>query len=150
MSRFRLIALTALALLPALMLLYVSGKRLFEAWLITRTTGVRTDFALVGVFAAATMACISTTWLARRGTLMSPGRRIALATPALLLALMSIVVFWRALSEVRIIALKYDGESLIVGVAIVVAGLILMLLSSISTLYLAWRSERKPSLDSVF
>jgi uncharacterized membrane protein AbrB (regulator of aidB expression) len=34
--------------------------------------------------------------------------------------------------------------------AFVVTTLIVTLLSSISTIYLAWRSERKPSLDSVF
>ncbi|HTO61145.1 MAG TPA: hypothetical protein VMM15_07805 [Bradyrhizobium sp.] len=81
---------------------------------------------------------------------MSRRQRIALAVPALLPALVNIVVFGTVLSRPLMIALKLKQASLSFAMAFLATALIVMLLSSISTIYLAWRSERKPSLDSVF
>jgi hypothetical protein len=152
MSRLRITALTALALLPALVLLYVSGSDLLGRGLMQRTSTPTPAFVWVwvGDFAVATMGCASTILLAVRGTPMSKGRRIALATPALLPALIGIAIFGIALSHVWIIALKDGTTSSALTAAFVAAGLIVVLLSGISTIVLAWRSERKPSLDSVF
>ena len=152
MSRFRLIALTALALLPALMLLYASGRGLLDGWLVRGTSdGMPNDFLLlVAIFAASTLSVMSTMSLAWRGMSMSRRQRIVLAAPALLPALMNIVVLGTVLSRPLIIALKLKNASLSFATAFIATTLIVMLLSSISTIYLAWRSERKQSLDSVF
>ena len=152
MSHFRLIALTALALLPALMLLYASGRGLLDGWLVRRTSdGMPNDFLLlVAIFAASTLSVMSTMSLAWRGMSMSRRQRIVLAAPALLPALMNIVVLGTVLSRPLIIALKLKNASLSFATAFIATTLIVMLLSSISTIYLAWRSERKQSLDSVF
>jgi hypothetical protein len=152
MSRFRIIALTALALLPALMLLYASGRGLLDGWLVRHTSdGMPNDVLLLAaIFAASTLSVMSTIWLARRGRSMSRRQRIVLAAPALLPALMNIVVLGTVLSRPLIIALKLKKASLSFAMAFLVTTLIVMLLSSISTIYPAWRSERKQSLDSVF
>ena len=105
---------------------------------------------LAALFAASTLSILSTVWLAWRGTSMSRRQRIALAVPALLPALVNIVVFGTVLSRPLMIALKLKQASLSFAMAFLATALIVMLLSSISTIYLAWRSERKPSLDSVF
>jgi hypothetical protein len=102
------------------------------------------------VFAVSTLSVMSTMWLARRGTSMSRRQRVVLAAPTLLPALINIVVLGTVLSRPLIIALKLRKASLSFAMAFVVTALIVMLLSSISTIYLAWRSERKPSLDSAF
>jgi hypothetical protein len=151
MPRFRIIAATTLALLPALVQLYESGRLLLEGWLVRRTSyGMPNDFLWTAVFVVATLSVLSTMWLAWRGTSMSGRQRIALAVPALLPALMNIVVLGTVLSRPLMIALKIEKASLSFAMAFLVTALMVMLLSSISTIYLAWRSERKPSLDSVF
>jgi hypothetical protein len=139
MSRFRIIALTALALLPASILLYASIRQLFERWFLKRVSFpyLPDDIVWPAVFVASTLGLMSTIWLAWRGTSMSRRQRVALAALALLPALMNIFLLGAMLYLRRITAFN-------------VTAFIVALLSSISTIYLASRSERKPSLESVF
>src|SRR5690348_11117367 len=113
MSRLRIFALTVLALLPALILLVVSGRGLVAGWLVRPTSDGMPyqSLLLAAMFAASTLSILSTIWLAWRGTSMARRQRIALAVPALLPALVNIVVFGTVLSRPLMIALKLKQAS---------------------------------------